>query len=287
MTMHTKLKFTPSHVLLKEVSGLFPHNAYMSAPIRFAAYQWFCQRFYKFNPKSPKWEQLNGTSSINNSDPYLIDSDYEPLRRLAKLLCNVGHSPFLNSVGIFDWCDLAKPKILTVPWCDNFPNQKWFDLAGREFVKSPNSYHTKATCVYGAALQLSCRCISWKLVLTYGYKHDSSAFDYEIRQLDNEPLDEFTIRVDSELSNILLPDVPGRTEAERDWQRVYTGLKNCMYDTRWDCLHWEKDLTDLIMPNRTQGIGSRKISIDPSRVAVLKSWIENPVLSHTEEKATK
>ena len=286
--MHRKFKFTPSAAItdrLNTYSGL-------SIARQFAAYQWYAGKLDAWHESRQKkdrnfrarWEYLNATSSIHNSEPDPIYGFDAPFKRLAMAFSSAGDpregiGDFLRFCKLKTFADLSKPLIIPVAHTDEFPPRSWFELRGRQFKVSPNSCHPPATWIMSGAVQINRRGTLWKLRIEYGYIHDSSHWFYEIYQDKTETLDKFVVRANSELDSLLVPESDWmytgshRLAAERDWQSSYAALRTIFCDHHYQMGDWELKLADLLAGLDGPGISSRRIRLTKTRLRTLENWI--------------
>lgn len=277
--LYRRFNFIPAFALTDDVGQSW--SGYL-APRWFAAYQWFVQKLFAYKEKISAdylYEYINGTSSIRNTSPNVIYNVKEPLRRLRYLISSTGakngHADFLRFCGLKKLSDLNKPITITIPHYDAFPSRdpykiSWFELCGRIFNESQNSCHPQATWVQSSGVQLNYDGTLWKLEITYGYKHDSSSWDYNISQSKGESLLTFTRRCNAEIEKLFIPDKRysmHRLADEREWRKKHDALDNIFYSGDQDAIDWEKSIADTLNNAR-----ARKIILTSERLSILKEW---------------
>jgi hypothetical protein len=270
--MKTRFKFCPADII-RGYGGPYRGEA-------LGVWQWFVQRLAEYVPRETPYEWINGTSSINNHEPWPTGGEdfwVEPRRRVRELLLRAGQK---NRIGLFlrkcqipSWASLNRSIIATVRTSDNFPNSDWFKMTGRTFKKSPNSCHSGAISVHGVTLELSQGGKLWGVRVEYGYPHDSSSWYWRIRQSSAENLDDFVVRVDAEIDAAMVPDtVSDRQYWERQWWETYKSLRGVFFDEHIGMPEWEKELADAIGKIDGASMSAHRIRLTRSRLATLKRW---------------
>ena len=268
------IKIKPSDIILAAEGGS-ASRPYDSVEW-WMAYEWFCRQLMKFQPNDTKYEILNATSSINNSNFNICCSIDTPVKRLSYMLKRgwpQGQEEFLATLGIENWSDLdktiriqgLKPKI--------FPENSWFEMQGRSFKKpGPNNCHQDATTVHCFGLQFSSYQKLWYAKIEYGYPHDSSSWHVGLKQKKKEKLDVFAERIDMWLNSVLWPDIDPqlRIQQERTWQIRYSAAQELFYAN--DIYDFEDVLADILSCRDDVGIASTLININKRRFATLRKW---------------
>ncbi len=272
-------KILPSDAILTAINGYT--SRHYDTVEWWMAYEWFCRRLieWKANTKTnTSYELLNATSSVGN---YGFDSIYDnktPCERLAYLFKHGWFwsqaNPFLSSLNINQWSDLANPISIKGWRPKNFPDSDWFKMRGRIFKESPNECHPQAVFVSAFSLKFESYNKRWCAYIHYGYEHDSG-WVKRLEQNYRESLDSFAARINEWIERKLKPDLKPseRQWREQNWNRIYLAIREVFYGSicRADVIDHEKKIADLMV----QIQGDAQIEMTPARLATILRWIRS------------
>jgi hypothetical protein len=273
----------PCDAIIAEMNG-FESRLYQPSDW-WMTYEHFCRKVLEL--KNHPYQCLNNTSSVNNWNFFPMYDIDQPRKHLAHLFKYIigGYSPeLLKYVGIKKWGDLSKP-IAIHGWRPKiFPRCNWFLMDGRQFKGSPNSCHPEAKWVYCFYLVFCSYLKRWRAVIAYGYKHDSSSWNRILDQDYRETLDDFAIRIDKWIDELLVPEksdwvmeADRRCDEERAWHRKRKAVNDVFWFDYFSSDIYDDEqnaLIDRIMSDSPAGISGRKIIIDSSRYRTLMRWAE-------------
>ena len=277
------ITYLPAHIVAKHTAAWCVYGKpYDYLPL----YEHLARKLLAMKPRPPL-EVFIDTSAVNFSEFEPFGSQKAVETILAKLFLMVGtegkHGDFLRRIGIRRWADLAKP--ICLPGREN----KWWSGHDRCNVRErllrkpgPNTCHPGAIYAQRASF---CFCryeLKWRFILNYGYSHDCSTWQIEVRQ-GTESLQTFVDRTAAQwLDSVLEPE-------SFDHERTYrnrrhddlTSAVGEVFATDW-CSGRDVDEMGLLVKALLDG---KKPALTGRRLGTFRRWMRADAKREAERQA--